>query len=46
VRASAIAEWAAQPRSVVAKTVNKIEGLLAVNGANLVYAGYPLDPLA
>jgi|SRR5438477_10299983 len=33
-----------EPHSVVAKTVNKIEGLLAINGANLVYAGYPRDP--
>ena len=35
-----------EPHSVVAKTVNKIEGLLAINGANLVYAGYPRDPFA
>ncbi len=35
-----------EPRNVVAKTVSKIEGLLAVGGANLVYAGYPYDPLA
>ena len=35
-----------QPHSVVAKTVSKIEGLLAVSGASLVYAGYPFDPFA
>jgi len=35
-----------QPNSVVAKTVSKIEGLLAVSGASLVYAGYPFDPFA
>jgi hypothetical protein len=29
---------------VVAKTVSKIEELLAIGGANLVYAGYPYDP--
>ena len=32
------------PHSVVAKTVSKLEGLLAVSGASLVYAGYPFDP--
>ena len=37
---------AGQPHSVVAKTVSKIEGLLAVSGASLVYAGYPVDPFA
>ena len=35
-----------EPHSVVAKTVREIEGLLASNGVNLVYAGYPYDPLA
>jgi CRP/FNR family transcriptional regulator, cyclic AMP receptor protein len=35
-----------EPQSVVAKTVRKIEGLLASNGASLVYAGYPSDPFA
>src|SRR5262245_3142178 len=35
-----------QPHSMVAKTVSKIEGLLAVSGASLVYAGYPVDPFA
>ena len=35
-----------QPRNVVAKTVSKIEGLLAIGGASLVYAGYPSDPFA
>jgi len=33
-----------EPNSVVAKTVSKLEGLLAVSGASLVYAGYPFDP--
>jgi len=37
---------AGQPNSVVAQTVSKIEGLLAVGGASLVYAGYPFDPFA
>jgi CRP-like cAMP-binding protein len=37
---------AGQPNSVVAKTVSKMEGLLAVSGASLVYAGYPFDPFA
>ena len=37
---------AGQPNSVVAETVSKIEGLLAVSGASLVYAGYPFDPFA
>ena len=31
---------------VVAKTVSKIEGLLGVSGASLLYAGYPYDPFA
>ena len=35
-----------EPHSVVAKTVREIEGLLASNSVNLVYAGYPYDPLA
>jgi len=35
-----------EPHSVVAKTVSKMEGLLAVSGASLVYAGYPSDPFA
>jgi CRP-like cAMP-binding protein len=37
---------ACQPHSVVAKTVSKMEGLLAVSGANLLYAGYPIDPFS
>jgi CRP/FNR family transcriptional regulator, cyclic AMP receptor protein len=37
---------AGQPHSVVAETVSKVEGLLAASGANLLYAGYPFDPLA
>jgi hypothetical protein len=35
-----------QPHSVVAKTVEKMEELLAASGASLVYAGYPTDPFA
>ena len=35
-----------EPHKVVAKTVSKIEGLLAISGASLVYAGYPYDPVA
>ena len=35
-----------EPHSVVAKTVSRMEGLLAVGGASLVYAGYPYDPFA
>jgi CRP/FNR family transcriptional regulator, cyclic AMP receptor protein len=35
---------AGEPHSVVAKTVSKMEGLLAVSGASLLYAGYPFDP--
>lgn len=37
---------AGQPHSVVAETVSKMEGLLGVTGANLLYAGYPFDPCA
>ena len=37
---------AGQPHGVVAKTVSKMEGLLAVSGASLLYAGYPFDPFA
>jgi CRP/FNR family cyclic AMP-dependent transcriptional regulator len=33
-----------EPHNVVAKTVSKIQGLLAISGASLVYAGYPYDP--
>ena len=33
-----------EPHDVVAKTVGKMEKLLAVSGASLVYAGYPYDP--
>lgn len=33
-----------EPHSVVAITVNQMEGLLAAGGASLVYAGYPYDP--
>ena len=35
-----------EPHNVVAKTVSKIEGLLGVGGASLLYAGYPYDPFA
>jgi CRP/FNR family cyclic AMP-dependent transcriptional regulator len=35
-----------EPHSVVIKTVSKMEQLLAVSGASLVYAGYPYDPFA
>ncbi len=35
-----------QPQSVIEKTVGKIEELLSVSGASLVYAGYPTDPFA
>jgi CRP-like cAMP-binding protein len=35
-----------QPHSAIGKTVSKIEGLLAVSGASLLYAGYPFDPFA
>lgn len=35
-----------EPHSVVAKTVRKMEGLLAAGGGSLVYAGYPYDPFA
>jgi CRP/FNR family cyclic AMP-dependent transcriptional regulator len=37
---------AGEPRSVVGRTVEQIEGLLGASGANLVYAGYPYDPFA
>ena len=37
---------AGEPRSVVGKTVEKIEGLLGASGGNLAYAGYPYDPFA
>lgn len=35
---------AGQPHSVVVQTITRMEGLLAVSGASLVYAGYPFDP--
>ena len=34
-----------EPQSVVAETVNKMEGFLVAN-ASLVYSGYPNDPYA
>ena len=33
-----------EPRDVVVKTVSKMEELLSVSCASLVYAGYPYDP--
>jgi hypothetical protein len=37
---------AGEPRSVIGRTVEKIEGLLGPTGANLMYAGDPYDPFA
>jgi hypothetical protein len=37
---------AGEPRGVIGRTVEKIEGLLGATGANLMYAGYPYDPFA
>src|SRR5712672_2712478 len=38
---------AGEPRSVIGKTVEKVEELLRYSGApSLVYAGYPSDPFA
>jgi|EndMetStandDraft_8_1072994.scaffolds.fasta_scaffold48774_2 CRP/FNR family cyclic AMP-dependent transcriptional regulator len=37
---------AGQPRSVINKTVEKVEEMLGGSGASLVYAGYPYDPYA
>src|SRR5215831_13556754 len=37
---------AGQPRSVIEKTAEKMEGLLDASGANLVYARYPYDLFA
>jgi len=38
---------AGEPRSVISKTVEKVEELLSYSGdASLVYAGYPTDPFA
>jgi hypothetical protein len=37
---------AGQPRSMIGKTIEKIEGLLGPSGASLAYAGYPYDPYA
>jgi CRP/FNR family transcriptional regulator, cyclic AMP receptor protein len=34
-----------EPHNEVAKTVSKMEELLAVSCASLVYAGYPYDPI-
>ena len=33
-----------QPSSITRRTIDKIEELLGVSGANLLYAGYPYDP--
>jgi CRP/FNR family transcriptional regulator, cyclic AMP receptor protein len=35
-----------EPRSTLGDTVEKIEELLSISGASLVYAGYPTDPFA
>jgi len=35
-----------EPHEVVAKTVGKMEKLLAVSRASLVYAGFPYDPFS
>jgi CRP/FNR family cyclic AMP-dependent transcriptional regulator len=35
-----------QPRSVISRTVEKVEALLGASGGSLVYAGYPYDPYA
>jgi CRP-like cAMP-binding protein len=37
---------AGEPRSVIGKTVERIEVLLGASGGNLAYAGYPYDPFA
>jgi CRP/FNR family transcriptional regulator, cyclic AMP receptor protein len=37
---------AGRPADVVSNTVAKIEEMLSVSGASLVYAGYPTDPYA
>ena len=37
---------AGEPRSVIGRTVEKIERLLGETGANLMYDGYPSDPFA
>jgi CRP/FNR family cyclic AMP-dependent transcriptional regulator len=37
---------AGEPRSVIGRTVEQIEGVLGATGANLMYAGYPYDPFA
>lgn len=35
---------AGDPRSLIGKTVEKVEQLLSAGGTSLVYAGYPYDP--
>jgi hypothetical protein len=37
---------AGEPRSVIGKTVERIEVLLGASGGNLAYGGYPYDPFA
>jgi hypothetical protein len=37
---------ARRPGGISRKTIDKIDELLGASGANLVYAGYPYDPLA
>jgi hypothetical protein len=36
---------AGQPRDVIKKTAEKVEDMLGVGGASLVYAGYPYESL-
>jgi hypothetical protein len=37
---------AGQPHSLIEKTAEKMEGLMGVSGADLVYARYPYDLFA
>src|SRR5438128_5626584 len=37
---------AGEPRTVIGRTVEKIEEVLGETGVNLMYAGYPYDPFA
>ena len=37
---------AGEPRGVIGRTLEKIEGLLRETAVNLMYAGYPYDPVA
>jgi hypothetical protein len=40
-----VALQARRPNGITRKTIDKIDELLGASGANLVYAGYPYDPL-